>query len=119
MNQQERTLALALSECRTVPNQWDIKFIRSMVWLAKHSPGDTISPPQRYQLQLMAYRYRRQLAGNLDDESLIPVDPPREADYLPPKRPQLQTDLLDGSTRAVEFDEPLVITPATRQKGFF
>lgn len=118
MNQTERTVALALAECRTIPNGWDIRYIQSMAWLAKHEPEATLSGRQRYNLQLMAYRYRRQLAGSLDEE-FIPVDPPRESDYVRPAPPQLQTDLLDGSARAVEFDEPLELTVPRRQKGLF
>lgn len=118
MNQTERTLAEALSECRTIPNGFDARYIQSMTWLAKHEPEATLSGPQRYNLHLMAYRYRRQLAGTLD-EGLIPVDPPFEADYVKPAKPQLQVDLLDGSARAVEFDEPLDIAPSTPQRGLF
>ena len=118
MNQTERTLAEALSKCRTVPNDWDLRFIKSMAWLALHEPRASLSGAQRYNLRLMAYRYRRQLAGLLDDE-LIPVEPPREADYVKPGKPQLQVDLLDGSARAVAFDEPLAVDIPTPQKGLF
>ncbi len=116
MNQNERDIACALSECRTIPNDWDDAFIRSMGWLEKHEPNATLSGLQRYNLYMMAYRYRRQLAGRLD-EHLIPVESPNRGDYVRPSPQQLQTDLLDGSARPVEFDEPLPIHETKRQKN--
>ncbi len=115
MNQTERTLAQSLAECRTIPVKWDDSFIRSIAWLALHEPNATLSGLQRYNLYLMAYRYRRQLAGRVDHD-LIPVDPPNKADYVRPQQPQLQRDLLDGSARPVEFDEPLEVAPTNPQR---
>lgn len=117
MNTEQRTLIRAMQHIRTVPRSFDKKFIASMGWLVKHEPRKRLTPKQRYQLQLIAYRYRVQLAGSLD-EAMIPTEAPRLEDYVQEK-PELQGDMLDGSAKPVVFDEPLTSTKPQRSGGLF
>lgn len=116
MNTAQRTIAEALQHVRTVPRHWDQAFIKSMGWLVKHEPRKRLTPLQRYNLDLIAYRYRVQLAGHLDEE-LIPTVTPIKVDYVKEKE-ELQVDLLDGSAKAVAFDEPLEQS-GTGKRGLF
>lgn len=107
MNTNQRAIIRVLREVQTIPYGYDARFIRSLDWMRRHEPEKTLTPKQRYQLQLLAYRYRRQLAGSLD-ESLIPTEAPDMDDYVHEK-PQLQVDLLDGSARPVPVEEHLTV----------
>lgn len=114
MNQEQRAIIRGLVNVRAVPNGYDHRFIRALDWMRRHEPQQSLSPRQRYQLHLLAYRYRRQLAGSLD-EALIPTTAPAESDYVREK-PDLQVDLLDGSARAVTFDEPISVADWEREQ---
>lgn len=105
MKTDHRDIIRALQHVRVMPHSHDDRFIRSMDWVRRHEPHKRLTPGQRFHLQLVAYRYRTQLAGNLKEE-LIPTQEPNRSDYIKEK-PQMQRDFLDGTEKPVEFEEPL------------
>jgi len=92
VNKHQRAKALALTGCRVVRYSWDDKFIRAMAWLAEHDSAAVLTPKQRFSIDALLWRYRRQLAGREDIE--IPTEPPREEDYEPAPRKKRQLSLL-------------------------
>lgn len=74
MTKAERAKAIALSQCRLRLCSWDIRFAQSMAWIAEHSPEIPLTQKQKFALNLMAWRYRRQLAGREDIE--LPTSAP-------------------------------------------
>lgn len=85
---------LALSQCHMMPATFDKRFTRSMLYLANKDPDKVLSAAQKWALDNLVYRFRRQLAGS-DIE--IPEQPPVEADYFAAaearKRPAKQAKL--------------------------
>lgn len=79
MTKPERAKALALFQCKMIPGTWDKGFARAMCYLAESVPATVLTPAQKYGLDLMTYRYRRQLAGS-DIE--IPTEQPERENYL-------------------------------------
>lgn len=78
MNKIERKKAAALGRCRFYPGSWDKRFARDMAWLAEHAPETVLTPAQKWALDAMVYKYRRQL---VDSGLAVPEQPPRQADY--------------------------------------
>ena len=103
MNTNQRDTIRALQHVRVMPHSHDDRFIRALDWLRRHEPRKRLTPGQRYQLAVVAYRYRAQLAGSLPEE-MVPTEEPRREDYVKEK-PQLQVDLLDGSAKPVEVED--------------
>lgn len=92
MNTNERTQVGALARFINFgPHRDGKRFTRQLHWVLKNEPGTVLSPRQKYLLQSLCYRYRRQLAGRVHD-SLIPTDPPQLDDYVK-EPPQHQSDL--------------------------
>lgn len=58
-------------------------FTQHMAWLLDHEPDTPLTPRQKYMLVELCYRYRRQLGGRVHD-SIIPLQPPVESDYVTP-----------------------------------
>ena len=79
MTKTERAKAITLSRCRFLPGSWDKRFARSMGWIAQHNPSVVLTKKQKWALDAMVYRYRRQVAGT--DEFEMPTAPPARADY--------------------------------------
>lgn len=93
MNTTERTQAAALHRfVRFGPNHLSQQFARNLYWLLKHEPDTVLTRLQKYKLQMMCYRYRRQLAGRVHDD-LIPASEPKIEDYVKSETCQ-QQDLL-------------------------
>jgi hypothetical protein len=67
----EITLAKALGSCSYMPGSSQKRFAKDISFLAEHSPERELSLRQRHYMELMAWRYRRQLP-----ESLVPKAKP-------------------------------------------
>lgn len=83
----------ALAKCRLADFQGERTFTNGMAWLAQHAPGTALSHGQRWYLDALLWRYRKQLAGRENGYSL-PTAAPREEDYYPPGREPAQKALL-------------------------
>lgn len=94
MTKLERLKARALMRCRSLPDSWETQFLRSMGYIGRVSPETVLTAKQRYTLDLMIWRFRRQLAGRDHLGFELPEVAPVEADYERPERPQRQGDLL-------------------------
>lgn len=86
MNRRERAKAQALQRIRLLPGLWDEKFARSMAYIARTAPDTVLTPAQRYQLDLVVWRYRRQLAGRDDLGFPLPETEPQRDHYERPAR---------------------------------
>lgn len=93
MNADERAKARAVARC-TIPDPEDRRFARAMDWLARHEPDTVLSPKQRWALDEMVYRFRRQLAGT--DAFVLPTAPPRLEDFERPARGDRRRQLTLG-----------------------
>lgn len=80
MTKSERAKALALARCRIAPIEFDQKFVRAQAWVAEHDPGVVLTGKQKWALDVMCWKYRRQLAGVEGIE--LPPAAPRRADYF-------------------------------------
>ena len=80
MNATERAKATALKDCRLGPSRWAQSFVQAMAWMAMHEPETTLTPTQKWSLDVCVYRYRRQLAGHEDFE--IPAQAPERSAYI-------------------------------------
>lgn len=69
MTEHEITLATALGSCRFLPASADKRFCRNMADIARLSPENEISLRQRHYMEIMAWRYRRQLPKDLVPET--------------------------------------------------
>lgn len=99
MNRDQVAKVRALAECRLGVWCGEPRFVRGLLWLADHSPETVLSWRQRWYLDGLVYRYRKQLAGReLGFE--IPTEAPREDDYRPEPKPQPQPNLF-GELQAV------------------
>jgi hypothetical protein len=78
VTEHEIALAKALGCCSFPPATSQKRFARNMAFLAEHDPRREISQRQRHYLELMAWRYRRQLPRDL-----VPLNKPLD---LPAKR---------------------------------
>ena len=73
----EIRLAKALGGCSFLPGSSHKRFCRNMADIARLSPDKAISLRQRHMMELMAWRYRRQLNDDLVPQSK-PLDLPRK-----------------------------------------
>jgi hypothetical protein len=82
MTEREVALAIALGHCTYPPATPQKRFAREMSFVAKNDPSRVLSDRQSHYLEIMAWRYRRQMPRNLI--------PPSEPAPLPPapKRPK-------------------------------
>jgi hypothetical protein len=62
-----------------LPGSWEKRFTQTMLYLVDQDPKQVLSPSQKWALDNLVYRYRRQLAAS---EIEIPKRLPVEADYL-------------------------------------
>ena len=88
-----KTRALA-THCRILPDSFDARFVANMAYTARTAPASVLTPAQKYNLDAMVWKYRRQLAGRPDLGFEMPEQPPREADYERPVRERPQGVLL-------------------------
>lgn len=80
MTKEERAKALALNKCRLGFCQRSAdRFVTSMAFLAKREPETVLTAGQKFYLDLLVYRYRRQLAGYKEFD--IPAAEPCREDY--------------------------------------
>lgn len=75
MTPHEIELATALGECSYPPATSQKRFARDISFLAVNDPTRELSDRQRYYMEIMAWRYRRQLPQRLVPDSK-PVDLP-------------------------------------------
>lgn len=80
MNRHQRAKARALARVHTVAPDGAARFARQLAWLAEHEPATVLTAPQRWYLDALVWRYRRQLAGEPGVE--IPREEPQRAHYL-------------------------------------
>lgn len=80
MTDHQRAIALALGQCSFLPASAQKRFARDIAYVAEHSPDKELTPRQWHYLQVMAYRYRRQMPSNL-----VPAEKPAD---LPPPEPK-------------------------------
>ena len=80
MNRGERAKALALGGCHFAPADGAGRFARQLAWMAEHEPATVLSASQRWYLDALVWRFRRQLAGAAGVE--IPPAAPVRASYL-------------------------------------
>jgi hypothetical protein len=85
MTPHEIELATALDGCSLPPATLAKRFIRDQAFLARHSPEREITLRQRHYLELLAWRFRRQLPDDLVPEAK-PLNLPKAR--KPPKRPR-------------------------------
>lgn len=79
MTAYEIELAQALWSCTFLPASRDKRFCRNMADIANYSPDKELSLRQRHYMEIMAWRYRRQLPAK--------YVPPAKPIDLPAKRP--------------------------------
>lgn len=82
MNKTERAKVTALEACRMPGRMFaaDVEFVRSMAWARDHDAVKTLTGRQKWFLDVLIYKYRRQLGGReLGFE--IPGEPPKAVDY--------------------------------------
>ncbi len=77
MTADEIELVKALGACSYPPGTSQKRFARDILFLAEHSPDRELSDRQRHYMQLMAWRYRRQMPSRLVPESKPADLPPR------------------------------------------
>jgi hypothetical protein len=77
MTYAEIELAKALGSCSYPPGTSQKRFARDILFLAENDPDKELSDRQRHYMQLMAWRYRRQMPSRLVPE--------RQPDDLPPQ----------------------------------
>jgi hypothetical protein len=65
----EIALIGALASCSMLPGTSHKRFVRDLAFVAGHSPEKEISLRQRHYLELLAWKYRRQLSRSLAPDS--------------------------------------------------
>jgi len=90
VNKKERIKARLLMRCK-MAIEGDRYYARSMSMLAKRDPQTVLSPKQKWLLDSMIYRYRRQLYRYETIE--IPESPPQIEDYQRHPRATTQQQL--------------------------
>lgn len=91
----EIRLAKALANCSFLPATSQKRFCRNMGEIAEHSPDKELSLRQRHYMELMAWRYRRQLPEDCIPHAK-PLDLPRPV--KPPKTPRKTKTLLTADS---------------------
>jgi hypothetical protein len=87
MTQFEIELATALANCSFLLGSSQKRFCRNMGDLAKYSPEKELSLRQRHYMEIMAWRYRRQLSERFIPHSK-PLNLPRPITVTKAKRPK-------------------------------
>jgi hypothetical protein len=85
MTEFEIRLANALASCSFLPGSSHKRFCRNMAETARNKPEHDLSLRQRHYMELMAWRYRRQLPADCIPHSK-PLDLPRKVKE--PKKPR-------------------------------
>ncbi len=95
MTKIERAKAAALAKCRLGCFNGDPRFVEGLNWLADHSPDTQLSPRQKWYLDGLLWKYRKQLAGRVEGFDL-PTAMPEEAAYMKPSpgEPAAQASLI-------------------------
>lgn len=101
MTPYEIELADALGSCQFLPASRDKRFCRNMADLARVSPDQELTLRQRHYMEIMAWRYRRQMPTEyvpdkkpLDLPAKVSVKKPRAAKT--PPSPQASLDFGAG-----------------------
>ena len=81
----EIKLAVALAGCSFLPGSSHKRFCRNMADIARLSPEKELSARQRYYMEIMAWRYRRQMCDEFVPQNK-PLDLP--APVKKPKQPK-------------------------------
>lgn len=78
-----------------LPGSFDKRFAAALAWMARNDAAGTIKPKQKYYLDFLCYRYRRQLIGRARFQ--VPTAAPNERDYAPQRRAKTQGELFGQS----------------------
>lgn len=115
MTREQISKVAALAACRLGVFCGERRFVAGLGWLAEHSPGSALSWRQRWYLDALLWRYRKQLAGR-ERGFELPTAQPAEADYRPAEPTPRQGRLLDGGDEpARTAADPPPFTPPARQ----
>jgi hypothetical protein len=81
MNQIEQAKLSALLHHVRMPDfGYGARLIKNLSWRLKHNPTATLSPQEKYQLDLCCYHYRNQLGGLVSFP--VPDTQPLLSDYV-------------------------------------
>ena len=95
MTKTERLKAHHLNLCRFLRDSWEERFCHNMAWCAEHAASKPLTPRQKYALDMVVYRFRRQLAGRLPDELMLDTLPIK-SDYGVQEKVETVNDLFTG-----------------------
>ena len=93
MTKHEIELAKALGACSYPPGTSQKRFALDILFLAEHSPDRELSDRQRHYMQLLAWRYRRQMPSRLVPESKPADLPPRPKKE---RKPRIKAEVMTG-----------------------
>lgn len=80
MNKLQQEKITKLRGCRMGWGTWDADFINSLAVLVKVDGKSPLTDRQKFMLDTLVWKYRRQLAGQVSFE--LPSEPPQETDYV-------------------------------------
>lgn len=114
MNRAQRDKALALDRCRFYPGSWERRVVHDLALLASRVPDTPLTPKQRWLLDFLCYRFRRQLLTMEGLRFEIPMTVPEKSAYGVREDEPLQAQLdMDGS-RPPAHSNPMPRTLASR-----
>ncbi len=93
MTPHEIELSIALGNCALGAGTRMRRFVWNMDASARSSPGIELTVRQRYYLELMAWRLRRQLAPHLIPNAKPPRLPPKK---IPPRKRKAEIQTAKG-----------------------
>lgn len=95
MNRDQRAKIAVLTRCRIPSGLWDARFLRALEYQRRTAPDTVLTPRQRYQLDALVWRYRRQLVGLPGALGFdLPTAAPEPAAYQRRSHPPVQGSLL-------------------------
>ncbi|MCP3869694.1 MAG: hypothetical protein GY703_16700 [Gammaproteobacteria bacterium] len=80
MNKSERLKSHHLNLCTFRHGSWEQRFCRNLSFAAENDPHSPLTPKQKWCLDYMAHRFRRQLAATMPKELMVYETPDRR-DY--------------------------------------
>ena len=94
MTKIEQAKAVALGKCRLGCFSSERSFVKGLNWLVEHSADTDLTFRQKWFLDSLLWRYRKQLAGR-EEGFELPTEMPREEAYQPgPRKAPAQASLI-------------------------
>lgn len=94
MTKIEIAKTVALGKCRLGVWCGERRFVQGLAWLSEHSADTDLSWRQKWYLDGLLWRYRKQLAGR-EEGFVLPTSMPLEESYQPnPRKPPAQASLI-------------------------